>query len=112
MAFRQLAEMMQYWSAETQRDLSASSAIVDMGLVAAGLQLFNEVSTPSKSRDVLLATELHAGNVLRATRERWLVIDPEPFNGDPAYDATQHLLNCGQRLHADRHDSFAASPDY
>ena len=24
----------------------------------------------------------------------WLVIDPKPFVGDPAYDATQHLFNC------------------
>ena len=33
--------------------------------------------------DVLLATDLHAGNVLRAQREPWLVIDPKPFVGDP-----------------------------
>jgi streptomycin 6-kinase len=50
---------------------------------------------------MLLATDLHAGNVLRAEREPWLVIDPKPFVGDPAYDATQHLLNCRGRLHAD-----------
>jgi streptomycin 6-kinase len=50
---------------------------------------------------VLLATDLHAGNVLRAKREPWLVIDPKPFVGDPAYDATQHLLNCQARLSAD-----------
>src|SRR5262249_53739574 len=53
------------------------------------------------SNPVLLATDLHAGNVLRARREPWLVIDPKPFVGDPAYDATQHLLNCGERMNAD-----------
>ena len=47
---------------------------------------------------MVLATDLHAGNVLRAQREPWLVIDPKPFVGDPAYDATQHLLNCRDRL--------------
>ena len=36
--------------------------------------------------------------MLRAQREPWLVIDPKPFVGDPAYDATQHLLNCLTRL--------------
>jgi streptomycin 6-kinase len=51
--------------------------------------------------EVLLATDLHAGNVLRAQREPWLVIDPKPFVGDPAYDVTQHLLNCDGRLHSD-----------
>src|SRR5262249_48067665 len=50
----------------------------------------------SAPADVLLATDLHAGNVLRARREPWLVIDPKPFVGDPAYDATQHLLNCNR----------------
>ena len=48
--------------------------------------------------DVLLATDLHAGNVLRAQREPWLVIDPKPFVGDRAYDATQHLMNCKERM--------------
>lgn len=47
------------------------------------------------------ATDLHAGNVLRADRGPWLVIDPKPFVGDPAYDATQHLFNCRERLAAD-----------
>ncbi len=50
---------------------------------------------------MLLATDLHAGNVLRSEREPWLVIDPKPFVGDPAYDATQHLLNCDARLRSD-----------
>ncbi len=31
----------------------------------------------------------------------WLAIDPKPFVGDPAYDATQHLLNCKARLRSD-----------
>lgn len=39
--------------------------------------------------------------MLRAQREPWLAIDPKPFVGDPAYDATQHLLNCEDRLRAD-----------
>lgn len=50
---------------------------------------------------MLLATDLHAGNVLRSEREPWLVIDPKPFLGDPAYDATQHLFNCDARLRSD-----------
>jgi streptomycin 6-kinase len=42
-----------------------------------------------------------AGNVVSAQRNPWLVIDPNPFVGDPAYDATQHLLNCPARMAAD-----------
>ncbi len=50
---------------------------------------------------VLLCTDLHAGNILAAERERWLVIDPKPYVGDPTYDALQHILNCPDRLDAD-----------
>jgi streptomycin 6-kinase len=52
---------------------------------------------------VLLCTDLHAGNVVAAEREPWLAIDPNPYVGDPTYDALQHLLNCDERLHADPH---------
>jgi len=92
--FRPLASMLAYWAQET---LAAAASWPDPGLTRAGLGLFEELSRPSAD-DVLLATDLHAGNVLRARRQPWLVIDPKPFVGDPAYDATQHLLNCRERL--------------
>ncbi len=95
--FRPLAAMVAQWSNETMADRHRWP---DAGLVQAGLQLFAELARPSPT-DVLLATDLHAGNVLRAQRVPWLVIDPKPFVGDPAYDATQHLLNCMERLQAD-----------
>ena len=50
--------------------------------------------------NVVLCTDLHAENVLSSTREPWLMIDPKPYVGDPAYDLIQHLLNCRERLHA------------
>ena len=72
----------------------------DTGLVREGLRLFQELPHTAPV-EVLLATDLHAGNVLRSERQPWLVIDPKPFVGDPAYDATQHLFNCDARLRAD-----------
>jgi streptomycin 6-kinase len=68
--------------------------------VGEGLRLLRELPR-SALTEVLVATDLHAGNVLRAQREPWLVIDPKPFVGDPAYDATQHLLNCDARMRSD-----------
>lgn len=50
---------------------------------------------------VLLCTDLHAGNVLAAEREPWLIIDPKPHVGDPTFDTLQHLLNCDERLRND-----------
>jgi streptomycin 6-kinase len=92
--FRPLAVMLSQWSEETR---AGADRWPEPGMVRDGLQLFDELSRPAPG-DVLLATDLHAGNVLRARRDAWLVIDPKPFVGDPAYDATQHLLNCPGRL--------------
>jgi len=95
--FRPLSAMTAQWSDET---LAQAEHWPDTGLVREGLRLFKELSQGAPA-DVLLATDLHAGNVLRARREPWLVIDPKPFVGDPAYDATQHLLNCDARVGSD-----------
>ena len=98
--FRPLSALTEYWSNET---LTEVARWPDDGLVREGLRVFKELPYTA-TRDVLLATDLHAGNVLRAEREPWLVIDPKPFVGDPAYDGTQHLFNCSARLqsHPDR----------
>lgn len=96
-SFRPLGEMTAHWSAETRED---ADLWLDAGLVREGLRLFEELPRTA-TREGLLATDLHAGNVLRAQREPWLVVDPKPFVGDPAYDATQHLFNCLDRLRAD-----------
>jgi streptomycin 6-kinase len=58
---------------------------------------FRELAQSSTDA-VLLATDLHAGNILAAEREPWLVIDPKPYVGDRHYDVLQHLLNCRSRL--------------
>jgi streptomycin 6-kinase len=93
--FRPLSEMIDLWVEET---IANEARWSDPGLVREGLRLFGELSRTSGAGDVLLATDLHAGNVLAARREPWVVIDPKPFVGDPAYDATQHLLNCEERM--------------
>jgi len=92
--FRPLSVMVTHWRNET---MTHCRRWIDPDLVEAGLRIFEELLATS-SEEMLLATDLHAGNVLRAERSTWLVIDPKPFIGDPAYDATQHLLNCTGRL--------------
>ena len=95
--FRPLSTLIQCWSDET---LAAANHWSDPRLVRHGLSVFQELlRTPTTQ--VVLATDLHAGNILQAEREPWLVIDPKPFVGDPAYDATQHLFNCRERLRGD-----------
>lgn len=92
--FRPLSAMTAHWSAETLAD---SKRWKDPSLVHEGLLLFRQLPRTA-AEHVVLATDLHAGNVLRSQREPWVVIDPKPFVGDPAYDATQHLFNCRGRL--------------
>src|SRR3954469_7570982 len=91
--FRPLAEMADYWASEAE---AAEARWHDAGLVREGLALWRELPRTAPD-EVLLATDLHAGNILRAEREEWLVIDPKPFVGDRHYDVTQHVFNCERR---------------
>jgi streptomycin 6-kinase len=95
--FRHVSEMLEVWQRET---LAQRQNWPDARLVQEGLSIFERLSRSSPT-DMLLATDLHAGNVLRAEREPWLMIDPKPFVGDAAFDVVQHLINCEGRLHAD-----------
>jgi streptomycin 6-kinase len=100
--FRPLSAQMEYWIAET---VDHTEEWPDAELVRDGLRLFVELPRTA-AEEVLLATDLHAGNVLRAQREPWLVIDPKPFIGDSAYDLTQHLFNCSVSLRSDPHGTI------
>ena len=100
--FRPLAQMCAAWAGEFERDYAAAGPAdrIDPGLARAGIALFRELPETADSR-VLLCTDLHGDNVLAAQRAPWLVIDPKPYLGDPAYDVLQHMLNCEDRLAAD-----------
>jgi streptomycin 6-kinase len=50
--------------------------------VAACLELGSD-----QADEVVLHQDFHGGNVLRAEREPWLVIDPKPLVGEAAFDA-------------------------
>lgn len=104
---RPLDTMLAAWSAATRRN---EARWIDAGLVRAGLERCAELLASARA-ERLLATDLHAGNVLAAQREPWLVIDPKPFVGDPAFDATQHLLNDLERLRSDPFDTIARVAD-
>jgi streptomycin 6-kinase len=89
--FRTLESMCGEWADSVELLLSTAER-VDIGLVRDGLAMFRALPADA-TEQVVLFTDLHPGNVLRAERERWLAIDPKPYIGDPAYDVLQHLLN-------------------
>jgi streptomycin 6-kinase len=100
--FRPLTQMCAAWADEFERDYAAAGAAdrIDPGLARAGIALFRALPETAADR-VLLCTDLHGENILAAQRAPWLVIDPKPYVGDPAYDLLQHMLNCEGRLAAD-----------
>jgi streptomycin 6-kinase len=100
--FRPLAEMCDAWAAEFETEYARTDPAerIDPGLARAGVALFRELPNTADNR-VLLCTDLHGDNILAAQRAPWLVIDPKPYLGDPAYDVVQHMLNCEERLAAD-----------
>ena len=97
-AFRPLGELVDLWRGPALEPGARDEW--DAGLVARGLAELDALLATSPA-PCLLATDLHAGNVLAATRAPWLAIDPKPYAGDPAFDVTQHLLNCPTRLRID-----------
>lgn len=103
--FRPLQVMCDAWADEFEQKLADGSAAstvdrLDERTWRAGIELFRSLPGTATS-SVLLCTDLHAGNVLAAEREPWLLVDPKPYVGDPYYDILQHLDNESDRLVAD-----------
>jgi streptomycin 6-kinase len=89
------------WADEFESKLAAGQRVdLGAGRAGAGIELFRSLPTTAEQA-VVLCTDLHPENILAAGREPWLVIDPKPYVGDPAYDVLQHLLNCLTRLRSD-----------
>lgn len=97
--FRTLQSMCDWWADQFEEKYAAADASLrlDPGLARAGIELFRSLPGTAE-RAVLLCTDVHPENVLAAEREPWLVIDPKPYLGDPAYDPLQHMLNFPDRL--------------
>ena len=98
--FRPLGHLCDHWADEFNEEFAGRYLELDPGLGRAAIALLRELPTTAQS-EVLLCTDLHAGNVLSAEREPWLAIDPKPYVGDPTFDSLQHMLNCERRLRAD-----------
>ncbi|MBM2619573.1 aminoglycoside phosphotransferase [Actinoplanes sp. LDG1-06] len=93
--FQTLTAMADDWAGRVDPD-----RLPDRGLARAGLDVWRELPRTAV-RETLLCTDLHPGNVLRAEREPWLIVDPKPYVGDPDYEPVQHMLNFHDRLLAD-----------
>ncbi len=95
--FRTLDLMCASWARSFEGRWTAGGSALDPGVVRAGIAAFRGLPGTAE-RSVLLCTDCHAGNILAAEREPWLMIDPKPFVGDPTYDPLQHMRNSDRLL--------------
>ncbi len=98
--FSSLKEMCSEWADSFELAYASDNGGLDAGLAREATDTLRTLPASATS-EVLLCSDLHAENVLAARREPWLMIDPKPFVGDPAFDPIQHILNCDARLAAD-----------
>jgi streptomycin 6-kinase len=75
------------WAATFARHLAGTpGAPARRALVEEAAVLARELAGDS-GPVVLVNRDAHLGNILAADREPWLLIDPKPLAGDPAFDA-------------------------
>ncbi len=99
--FRLLENEARRWADELPRQWEQLGRPFDRGLVDEAAAAARDLAA-TQPRPVVVHQDFHGGNVLRSTREPWLVIDPKPLVGEPAFDAASLLR--------DRRDELAEDP--
>ena len=84
--FRILREEAAYWAGKLRADWEALGGPFERRLLDEAVAACLELG-PDQGREVVLHQDFHGGNLLRAEREAWLVIDPKPLVGEPEFDA-------------------------
>lgn len=79
--FTPLAEEAAGWAERLPANWERAGRPYERRLIDTALGLLADL-VDSQGEQVLVNQDLHAGNVLRATREPWLVIDPKPLTGE------------------------------
>jgi streptomycin 6-kinase len=92
--FRSLADEADRWAHEVPRRYELGGRPFEPALVELAVEVFR---TADRGASHLVNQDLHGGNVLRAEREPWLVIDPKPLVGEPELDGVGLLRNAARR---------------
>jgi len=92
--FRRLADEAARWAEEVPRRYELGGRPFERSLLDAARAVF--LSTDTRAT-FLVNQDLHGGNVLRARREPWLVIDPKPLVGERELDCVGLLRNAALR---------------
>jgi streptomycin 6-kinase len=89
--FGRLAEVAPRWAVAVEERWRAAGRPFARALLHRALAALRDLPATGGPAEVLLHQDLHAANVLRAARAPWLVIDPKPLVGDPAFDLASLL---------------------
>ena len=84
--FTRVTEKAREWGRMFDAQLEHASHSVPRRLLAEATAAIHELTSDSMPA-CLVNRDAHLGNVLAARREPWLLIDPKPLVGDPAFDA-------------------------
>ncbi len=88
--FRSLADEAERWLEEVPRRYRLSGEPFERSLLDFAVDVFGGLDRRAAA---LVNQDLHGGNVLRAEREPWLVIDPKPLVGEREVDGVGLLRN-------------------
>lgn len=113
--FRLLADEAARWAAELPQRWERDGRPYDHALLDEAAGFLREAG-PAQGQPVVLHQDFHGGNVLRATREPWLAIDPKPLVGEREFDTASLLrdrradlvLDPGAERRVRRLDQFSA----
>ena len=88
---RRLSELCREWIERLPPLYEAN--LVSRRFVGQAERLMHDFSEDPQTDAALIHGDLHFANVLAGEREPWLVIDPKPLSGDPAYEVAPLLWN-------------------
>jgi streptomycin 6-kinase len=88
--FRLMADEALRWAEEVQARYALGGRPFEQSLVDLAVDVFGSAD---QSAAALVNQDLHGGNILSATREPWLVIDPKPLVGERELDGVGLLRN-------------------
>jgi streptomycin 6-kinase len=92
--FRSLADEAERWADEVPRRYERAGRPFERSLVDFAVNVFHSVDPTAV---FLVDQDLHGGNILRAAREPWLVIDPKPVVGELELNGVGVLRNAAWR---------------
>lgn len=89
-SFRSLSTQAARWAVELPRAWEAMGRPFEPAILGEAVSACLELAA-DQGDQVVLHQDFHGGNVLRATREPWLAIDPKPLVGEREFDAASLL---------------------